>query len=124
MTTSSPALAVIEGKLCRLSRTGSVTATHEPLASAVMEFRHGPMRLYIREHPYGLLPGVPNVYCVDPNFRLLWLADWPYPEDPAARLVNEADDVLTVETLAGATVRLDAVTGQWLPSADQMAAAS
>ena len=87
-----------------------------------MEFRQGPLRLHVREHPYGLLPGVPNVYCVDLDFRLLWLAEWPFADDPAGRLVDETNDVLTVETVSGITVRLDAATGQRLECSRQVAA--
>lgn len=124
VTTSSPAIAVIDGKLCRLSRNGTIVATHAPLATAVMEFRHGPMRLYVREHPYGLLPGVPNLYCVDANFRLLWLAEWPHADDPCARLIDEVDDVLRVESVGGASVRLDAATGRVVDCSQAIAAAS
>jgi len=95
-----------------LNRNGSVQATHTPLATAVMEFRPGAMRLYVREHPYGLLPGVPNLYCLDLDFKLLWLAEWPYVEDLCSRLVDETADTLIVETVGGATVRLDANTGR------------
>lgn len=89
-----------------------------------MEFCHGPMRLYVREHPYGLLPGVPNVYCLDPNFRMLWLAEWPLVTDPCGKLVEETADVLTVQSVAGVTVRLDAATGRVIDCTHPMAAAS
>lgn len=105
-------IAVIDGKLCRLNQTARVVATHAPLATAVLEFRHGPMRLYVREHPYGLLPGVPNLYCLDSHFRLLWLAEWPLPEDPCGRIVDEVGGNLVVESVAGVTVRVDAETGR------------
>lgn len=123
VTTFSPAFAVIDGNLCRLNRTGSVSAVHAPLATAVMEFRPGPMRLYVREHPYGLLPGVPNVYCVDPSFRMLWLAEWPFADDLCAKLVDEVDDTLVVETGRGTTLRLDAATGRVIANDTAIAAA-
>jgi len=114
MTSFAPAFAVIDGNLCRLNRAGRVNATHAPLATAVMEFRPGPMRLYVREHPYGLLPGVPNIYCLDLDFKLLWLAEWPNADDLCARLGDEVGDALVVETVRGATVRLDVATGRVL----------
>ena len=89
-----------------------------------MEFHHGPMRLYVREHPYGLLPGVPNLYCLDPNFRMLWLAEWPFADDPCGRLVEETDDALIVETVSGLSVRLDASSGKVLACPQAIAAAS
>lgn len=124
VTTTSPAIAVIDGKLCRLSRTGTVTVAHAPLATAVMEFRHGPMRMYVREHPYGLLPGVPNLYCLDPNFRMLWLAEWPYADDLCGRLVDEADNVLVAESVGGLTVRLDATSGRVIQCQQAVTAAT
>lgn len=124
VTTPPPAIAVIDGMLCRLSRTARVVATHAPLATAVLEFRHGPMRLYVREHPYGLLPGVPNLYCLDANFRLLWLAEWPLPNDPCGRIVDESSEVLHVESVAGVAVKLDSGTGRVLACAAPVAAAS
>jgi hypothetical protein len=115
---------VIDGALCRLSRTGSVTSRHLPLATAVLEFRDGPMRYYVRENPYGLLPGVPNFYCVDAGFRLLWLAEWPLPQDPCNRIVDTSGDVLVVESVAGTTVHLEAATGRLLECRTAMPAAS
>jgi hypothetical protein len=123
-TTTYPAFAVIDGNLCRLRRTGTVAATHAPLSTAVLEFRHGPMRVYVREHPLGLLPGVPNLYCLDVDFRLLWLAEWPLADDPCGRIVEEAGDMLVVESVGNAVVRLDAATGRLLSCEARMAAAS
>jgi hypothetical protein len=122
--TTHPAIAVIDGMLCRLSRTGSTVAAHAPLATAVLEFRHGPMRLYVREHPYGLLPGVPNLYCLGADFRLRWLAEWPLVDDPCGRIVDETGDTLTVESVRGVTVQLDAGTGRLRHCTEPMAAAS
>lgn len=123
MTTFTPAFAVLDGKLCRLARNGSINAAHLPLATAVIEFSPGPLRLYVRESPYGLLPGVPNLYCLDLDFRMLWLAEWPLPLDPCGRIVEEVDDALTVESVSGAVVRLESSTGRVLPSRSAVAAA-
>jgi hypothetical protein len=123
VTNLAPAFAVIDGKLCRLNRNGSVNAVHAPLATAVMEFRPGAMRLFVREHPYGLLPGVPNLYCVDLDFKMLWLADWPFVDDLCARLVDEAGEVLIVETVRGATVHVDTAAGRVLTAQPTVQAA-
>jgi hypothetical protein len=122
-TTLTPALAVIDGKLCRLARTGAVIATHAPLATAVLEFRVGPMRLYVREMPHGLLPGVPNLYCLDANFRLLWLAEWPLVDDPCAKISDESADTLQVESTSGAVVCLDPMSGRVQDVRHRLAAA-
>ena len=97
---------------------------HAPLATAVVDFRQGPMCFYVREHPYGLLPGLPNVYCLDGNFRMQWMAEWPNADDPCAEIVSSDSDTLTAVSVAGATVRLDAHTGRLLSCSERVAAAS
>jgi hypothetical protein len=118
MTTPSQGLAVIDGALCELGPFGSRTLSHAPLATAVVEFRRGPLCTYVREHPFGLLPGLPNLYCLDGANRLQWMAEWPDMNDPCAVIVDEVDGVLTTMSVNGATVRLDAATGRllsWTP---------
>ena len=114
VTTPSQFFAVIDGSLCRLGRFGGRAVWHTPLASAVVEFRRGPFRTYVREHTYGLLPGFPNLYCLDGAHRLQWMAEWPDADDPCAGIVDEIDGVLEVMSASGARVRLDAGSGQLL----------
>lgn len=118
------ALAVIDGTLCQLTRDGNRAGGHAPLATAVVEFRHGTLRYYVREHPFGLLPGLPNLYCLDGAFRLQWMAEWPDPADPCAAIVGEEGESLVALSQSGATVRLDASTGRLLAVESAMAAAS
>jgi hypothetical protein len=123
VTTPPPALAVIDGTLSLLTREGTRALSHAPLATAVVEFRHGPLRVYVREHPYGLLPGIPNLYCLDADLRLQWMAEWPDPADPCARILNDDDGILVAESFRGALVRLDAFTGRLLGVTQPMATA-
>jgi hypothetical protein len=118
------AFAVIDGALCQLTRFGQPILRHAPLATAVVDFRPGPMCFYVREYPYGLLPGLPNLYCLDGGFRLQWMAEWPTADDPCAEIVSGDGDTLTVMSAAGATVRLDAHCGRLLSSTLPVAAAS
>lgn len=118
------ALAVIDGTLCQLTRDGNRAGGHAPLATAVVEFRHGAMRYYVRELPFGLLPGFPNLYCLDAAFRLQWLAEWPDPADPCTAIIGEDGDTLLVSSASGATIRLDANTGRLIAVESEMAAAS
>jgi hypothetical protein len=111
-STETPALAVIDGALCQLTREGARAGGHAPLATAVVEFRHGPLCTYVRELPYGLLPGFPNLYRLDGAFRLQWVAEWPDPADPCATIVGEEGDTLVATSVSGLTVRLDAHTGR------------
>lgn len=112
VNTLTPALAVIDGSLCRLTREGNRREQYAPLATAVVEFRQRPMRVIVREHPYGLLPGLPNLYCLDGAFRLKWMAEWPDASDPCIRIVEDQDDLLRVESASGALIELDAHTGR------------
>lgn len=124
VTSASSALAVIDGALCQLTREGVRAVGHAPLATAVVEFRHGPLRYYVREHPYGLLPGLPNLYCLDGAFRLQWMAEWPNATDPFVSIIGEEGDTLVALTEAGAIVRLEAHTGRLKTVEHPMAAAS
>lgn len=124
VTSSTPALAVIDGTLCRLTRSGTRASGHAPLATAVVEFRHGPLCVFVREHPYGLLPGIANLYCLDASFRLQWLAEWPDHVGPCTGIGREEPGVLVAHAASGAIVRLDAHTGRLLEVEEAMAAAS
>jgi hypothetical protein len=123
VNSETPALAVIDGTLCQLARDGSRAAGHAPLASAIVEFRHGSMRYYVREHPYGLLPGLPNLYCLDAAFRLQWMAEWPDASDPCTAIVGEEGNTLVALAASGTVVRLDVMTGRILRVEQPMAAA-
>jgi hypothetical protein len=78
----------------------------------------------VREHPHGLLPGIPNLYCLDRELRLQWLAEWPLADDPCAAIAQVEDEVLTVVSSRGVRVRVDANTGRLLDRADRAVAAS
>ncbi len=122
MTDPAHALAVIDGSLCQLTRRGTRAGCHAPLATAVVEFHHGPLRVYVREHPYGLLPGIPNLYCLDASLCLQWMAEWPTPAEPCAKILGEEGGVLSVESVSGIRISLDAHTGRLLGVARPMAA--
>lgn len=115
---------MIDGTLCQLTREGSRAAAHAPLATAVVEFRRGPMCFFVREHPYGLLPGIPNLYCLNGDLRLLWLAEWLLEEDPCAAITEVTDEKLTVVSVRGVVVQLDASTGRLLRMDAPVAVAS
>ncbi|MGH7947536.1 MAG: hypothetical protein ACREH8_16485 [Opitutaceae bacterium] len=123
MNPETPALAVIDGTLCQLTRDGTRAAGHVPLATAVLEFRHGSLRYYVREHPHGLLPGLPNLYCLDGAFRLQWMAEWPDATDHCAAILGEEGGTVVAQAASGAIVRLDADTGRLLRVDQPMAAA-
>ena len=121
---NAPALAVIDGSLCQLNRDGGRATGHVPLATAIVEFRRGPLRYYVREHPFGLLPGLPNLYCLDAAFRLQWMAEGPDPADPCTSIVGEEGDALVAQAASGAIVHLDPVSGRLLGVAQAAAVAS
>lgn len=123
MTTPLEAYAVIDGAVCQLGPLGGRKQCHAPLATAVVEFRRGPLRTYVREHPFGLLPGLSNLYCLDGDYRLLWLAEWPDPSDPCAAILDEVDGELLAMAVSGAVVRFDAESGRLLNWTDRVPAA-
>jgi hypothetical protein len=87
-----------------------------------LEFRRGTFRYYVREHSHGLLPGMPNLYCLDAAFRMQWMAEWP-PGDSCVAIIGEEGNALVAQAASGATVRLDAATGRLLSIEQPMAAA-
>jgi hypothetical protein len=121
--TPAHAFAVIDGSLCRLARSGGRAIWHRPIATAVVEFRRGPLCTYVREHPFGLLPGISNLYCLDGAHRLQWMAEWPLADDPCAGIIDEADGVLVAISAGGTLVRLDAATGRLIGYEQAVAAA-
>jgi hypothetical protein len=123
VNSNASALAVIDGTLCQLTREGARSGGHLPLASAVLEFRHGSLRYYVREHPHGLLPGLPNLYCLDAGFRLQWMAEWPEAADLCTAILGEEGDTVVAQSASGMIIRLDASTGRLLHWEQPMAAA-
>lgn len=118
----APALAVLDGALIPLSRDGRRAGGRAPLATAIVEFHRGAFRCYVREHPFGLLPGIPNLYCLRPDLGLLWLAEWPDPTDPCSRIVGEDGELLIAQSTNGQTIYLDAATGRLLRTEAPLAA--
>ena len=123
MTELPSALAVIDGTLSQLTRNGVRSRHHVPLATAVVEFRQGPLCVYVREHPYGLLPGIANVYCLDADLRLQWLAEWPDSVGPCTQILEVTAEKFVAASANGSVVTLDAHTGR-LHRVDQSLAAA
>ena len=117
------ASAIIDGTLCQLTRHGSRSFAHAPLGSAVVEFQRGLLRVYVREHPFGLLPGMANLYCLDGDLRLCWIAAWPNAEDPCVAILGEKDSVLMARAASGMIVSLDAHDGRLLGCGQSVAVA-
>src|SRR4051812_30157161 len=118
----TPALAVIDGTLFRLIHKGAIAGFLLPLATAVLEFHRGPLCIYVREHPFGLLPGIPNLYCVDAALRLQWMAEWHDPADPCTRIVESGGAQIVAEAASGTLVRINAHDGSLLGTERPVAA--
>jgi hypothetical protein len=123
MTPTPHASAIIDGTLCQIDRLGQRSVACAPLGSAVVEFRQGPLQYYVREHPYGLLPGMANLYCLDAALRLRWMAAWPNTDDPCVAILGEEGSVLLAQSASGMIVRLDAFDGRLLGCTPSVAAA-
>jgi hypothetical protein len=106
-----------------LSREGEPLVTRAPLATAIDEFQRGPLCVYVREHPFGLLPGISNLYCLDADLRLLWLAEWPAVCGPCTRILDTTPLVVTAESTSGMLIHLNAETGRAIGVSHAMAAA-
>ena len=124
LKTKPHASAIIDGTLCQLNRRGIRSLAHAPLGSAVVEFRQGGLHFYVREHAFGLLPGMANLYCLDANLRLCWMAAWPDMADPCAAILDEVGSVLVTQSAAGMVVRLDTSDGRLLGCEQAIAEAS
>ena len=124
LLTNPPASAIIDGTLCQIDRLGTRSVACAPLGSALVEFRQGPLQFYVREHPFGLLPGLANLYCLDANLRLRWMAEWPYPNDHCAEILGEEGNVLVARSASGKVVGLDAFDGCLIGCEQPVAAAS
>ena len=109
-----PASAIIDGTLCQIDLLGARSVACAPLGSALVEFRQGPLQFYVREHPFGLLPGMANLYCLDANLRLRWMAEWPYADDYCAEIISDEGHVLVTRSASGKLVGLDAFNGRLL----------
>jgi len=110
----TPSFALIEGALCKLNRRGGVTKRHLPLGSAVVEFRIHGDRLYVRESAEGFLFGMPNLYCLDLNLFISWLAELPTPDDPYDSIANADAHGLLCRTVSGLSCRVSAADGKVL----------
>lgn len=118
------ALAIIDGTLVELDQTGGRAALRSPLATAVVEFCPGAMCFYVREHPYGFLPGISNLYSLDGALRLRWIADWPRTDDPCAKIIGEEGAELVALSMSGAEVRFEASNGRFVSWNQSIAQAS
>jgi hypothetical protein len=118
------ASAIIDGTLCQLNRHGTRSVTCAPLGSAIVEFRQNPFCVYVREHPFGLLPGIANLYCLDGDLCLRWMAAWPEGMGHCTAIIGEEGNELLVQSAAGPTVRLDRLDGRPVSIAPAISAAS
>lgn len=75
----TPSFALIEGTLCRLNRRGSTNKRHRPLGTGISEFSIQGDRILVLEKAEGVLTGMPNLYCLDLELRLVWLAETNQP---------------------------------------------
>lgn len=118
----SPSFALINGSLCKLNRRGTVVKRHAPLGGAIMEFHVHGGHIYVREDAGGFLAGMPNLYCLDENLFITWLAELPSPLDPYATILEISEEVLSCRTQSGAQHQLSLCDGRSCQSASSLAA--
>jgi len=106
-------LAIIEGALCRLNRKGRAVRRHRPLGTAVVEFAQATDdSILVREWGYGFLPGLANLYCLDAELNLRWLAELPAPGEFFETLGSITDLRLSATTQSGLTCQIDLNNGR------------
>ncbi len=118
------ASAIIDGTLCQLNRHGARAVTWAPLGSAIIEFRQSPFCIYVREHPFGLLPGISNLYSLDGDLCLRWMAAWPEGVGHCTAIIGDEGNELLVQSASGAIMRLDRLDGRLMEIAPAVSAAS
>ena len=74
-TLDTPSYALIDGVLCKLNRKCAVVRRHAPMGLLVEEFLVHEDRILVRESGDGVLLGMTNLYCLDADLRLRWLAE-------------------------------------------------
>jgi len=108
----SPSFALINGSLCKLNRRGTVVKRHAPLGGTIMEFHVQGGRVYVREDAGGFLAGMPNLYSLDENLFITWLAELPSPLDPFASIMEIGENVLHCRTQSGLHYQLSLANGR------------
>ena len=89
----------------------------------MVEFCCGSLCVYVRELSHGLLPGFSNLYCLDGDLRLMWLAEWPEAYGPCTRIVEASNDVVVAESASGTNVIFNAHSGAMVGIDHALAAA-
>jgi len=108
----SPSFALINGSLCKLNRRGTVVKKHAPLGGTIMEFHVQAGRIYVREDAGGFLAGMPNLYCLDENLFITWLAELPSALDPFATILEITEQSLSCRTQSGTLYQLSLNDGR------------
>lgn len=84
------------------------------MGSRVAEFIAWKGILLVRESEEGFLTGMPNLYCMDEELKMLWLAELPSPEDAYAGELKIESETLLCRSRLGRDCRLDLDTGHLL----------
>lgn len=105
-------LVILDGALCRVNRKGRVVLKHEPIGTAIVQFRQfASGNIVTLEHPYGFLEGFSNLACLDERLRLRWFFALPSPPELYAEMGESTDDYLELNSTAGARVRVNLSDG-------------
>lgn len=109
-----PSFALIDGSLCRLSRAGSVEKRRAPIGTVFLEFVVSGPFLYVLEDNRSFLTGMSNLYCLDSELNMVWLAEPPSPTDAYAGKLGLDDGRLVCASREGRRCALDLQTGALL----------
>lgn len=107
-----PSFAIIDGNLCKLNRRGTVVRRHTPMGNGIAEFIVAEGRLFVRETDAGCLLGIPNLYCLDEDLKMAWLAELPEASDAFIGALLIEGSRLSCDSRAGRHCSLDITTGK------------
>ncbi len=106
-------LAILDGVLCRVNRKGRAVLRHEPIGTAVVQFRIlASGNIVALEHPYGFLHGFSNLTCLDQQLRLLWFFASPPDDSLYAEIGDDTATTLTLRTTKDSECVVDLVDGK------------
>lgn len=112
-----PSFALIDGFLCRLNRMGSVEKRRAPIGTVFSEFVVSGDFLYVLEDSRSFLTGMSNLYCLDAELNMLWLAEPPSPTDAYTGKITLEGGRLVCGSREGKSCLLDPLHGKLLEAA-------
>lgn len=99
--------------VCKLMEsTGSVIARHTALCTRVVQLMPVARWLIVLEDYYRFPLGQSNMYCIDHDLHMVWVAELPSADDTYVNQIFERGDVLQCGSWNGYMCELDPASGR------------